>query len=168
MTQRHLPRWLERAIPAVCGVAAAGAYYALTTPLGSTWPKQPEQVLSTAATVAAMSVGFLASVKAVLFSMAGSRIIKHLKEVDLLDLFLSYLREALWAGTALASTSIFVLFMPIPPAPTAPDGRVPTAWAVGAVLFVGAVGWTVAAYARSVLNFGALLRFHLKHPSFDE
>lgn len=162
--------FLERWAPLLTAVAFVSAYWWLTGPLGSYWPKSPEQVISTAATVAAMSVGFLGTAKGVLFSLSGSRVMRFLREGDQLDPFLRYVTSAIWSGSVLAAISIFALFLPLPSSGSAGDSRLAAPqleahWTCGSVFFVGLVGWCIAAYARAVLVFSQLLRLHLMQPA---
>lgn len=95
--------------PYVASVIAT-VVYALAS--NCKFPQPAENLLSASGGAAAVLVGFLATAKAIVLSISGTRIYKALKEGDFTSLFLRYTQEAIVVAICflvVAMTGFFVI-----------------------------------------------------------
>jgi hypothetical protein len=102
-------RW-EKCYPYVMGVAAAAAYYIFLR--NRAFPVHITSFFNAALTVSTIAVGFFATAKAIVYSVADTRrVIQALRKAGLYEAFLGYLTAAInWSFVLAGLTAIYLAF----------------------------------------------------------
>lgn len=100
-------RFVERIWPYVATPICVAMWWFI----GAPFPKPAGPLLGGALTAIAVLVGFLATAKAIMLSVAASPVFKSLKETGFTSPLFSYMFEALWAGIAFLVFSVVGFFI---------------------------------------------------------
>lgn len=103
-----LQRWTERIGPYLLAIILTTVWYYR---LHQTFPNPASALLGAAVTAAAVLVGFLATAKAMVLTMASSDVFKSLKIHGYTDLLFDYMAEALWGAITLLIFSTAGFFL---------------------------------------------------------
>jgi hypothetical protein len=100
----------EKRYPYVIGVAAAAAYYIFLR--HRAFPANLDSFFTGTLTVATIAVGFFATAKAVVYSIADTRkIIRALTKAGLYEAFLGYITAAInWSFALAGMTAVYLAF----------------------------------------------------------
>jgi len=138
----------EKSYPLIGG-AAVGGIYAAVSRLGCP-PASAKDLLAAMVTVSAISVGFLATAKAILISLDDRPIIRELKETGHYKHVVTYLLRAVHVSFALAVLSAIGLLF---------DWKQPKWWYGWLfAIWVGFAVVTALACYRVITIFGKVLR----------
>lgn len=90
-----MARIIERSYPAALGIAAAAIYLRVPAFRDYVWPDTITNLLGAVVTVGGVSVGFLATAKAILIAVDDRPIIKRAREAGVYRSILKYFRAAI-------------------------------------------------------------------------
>lgn len=153
MTQgaTYLPKrtvaWWRRWLPSLLGAALFVAYEVLG---GTGWWMPSKDFALTAVTIGGINVGFMGTIKAILFSVADKRIVRDQKDAGTWTLVVDYLMGAIRASFALVATSLVFV--------AKPESTSRFHAAVGAAIVLCAAISAFACY-RVIDMIGAMMRY---------
>jgi hypothetical protein len=139
---------MERNWPSVVGLLVAGGYMAFCRNFRA--PESAKDLLGAGVSIGAIAVGFLANMKAILFSIDKKRIIQQLKDANCLTNVIDYLYWAIASSSFFSLASAVGLIVDL-------RGH-PKLYPIGVSIWLFSVTTTIASYWRVITIFTRILR----------
>lgn len=143
-----LKTWFERLMPWIAAALTVVVFrtYLLTDNVG----QKLNNLLPAALNVSAIAVGFIVSAKAILLSLANSRVVKRLRERGSYKRLIQFFVSATWWGGAVTLLSAGLLWLDLP-------NRLPPKKEFLVCVWVFCCGGCLGSSFRAVVLFGKLV-----------